>query len=78
MENELNPWLPEDEYNKLVFQTRGQFMAILNCFRCYGLNPYVDQAVAECMKVTENFGMIVRGKQKDVHIMKDLKPKATE
>jgi len=38
-------------------------------FDCYGLKPYIDQAVEECMKVTENFGQVVRGDEKPVHIL---------
>lgn len=70
--------IPDEVYNKLLFQTRGQFDAILNVFRCYGLNPYVDQAVGECVKITENFGMAVRGKDKPVHIVDKPKRRATE
>jgi len=61
--------LPEDSYRKLLFQARGQFVAILNCFNCYGLEPYVQGAIDECMKVTENFGMAVRGDDKPIHIL---------
>ena len=70
--------IPENEYKKLLFQTRGQYMSILNVFRCYGLELHVDLAIEECMKVTENFGQIVRGKNKPVHIMNDMKRRATE
>ena len=65
--------MPEERYLKLLFQTRGQFLAILNVFKCYGMDAYVDQAVEECMKVTENFGQIVRGKNKPVHILQEPK-----
>jgi hypothetical protein len=70
--------LPEEQYRKLLFQTRGQYIAILNVFRCYGLDPYVDSAIDECMKVTENFGQIVRGDDKPIHILNEPKERATE
>lgn len=70
--------LSEDKYKKLVFQARGQFGAILNVFRCYGLQDFVDQAIDECMKVTENFGMAVRGKDKPIHILSEPKARAIE
>ncbi len=70
--------VPEDDYKKLLFQTRGQYISILNVFRCYGLEPHVDQAIEECMKVTENFGMIVRGKDIPVHLLTEPKRRATE
>ena len=70
--------IPDANYKKLLFQTRGQFIAILNVFKCYGLDLYVDQAIEECMKVTENFGMAVRGKEKPIHILNEPKRRATE
>jgi len=70
--------IEEKDYRKLVFQLRGQYMAILNVFRCYGLNDDVNQAIEECVKVTENFGMAVRGKPKPIHILREPKPRATE
>uniref|UniRef100_A0A6M3LP44 Uncharacterized protein n=1 Tax=viral metagenome TaxID=1070528 RepID=A0A6M3LP44_9ZZZZ len=70
--------LPDEKYNKLVFQLRGQFGAILNVFNCYGLQADVEQAINECVAVTENFGMAVRGKDKPIHIYHELKRRATE
>jgi len=72
------PKMEENDYRKLLFQTRGQFIAILNCFNCYGLEVYVQGAVDECMKVTENFGEIVRGSETPVHILSEPKPRAIE
>jgi len=72
------PKIPEDQYQKLKFQMRGQYMAILNVFKCYGLNPYVEDAIEECVKVAENFAMAVRGKDKPIHILDKPKRRATE
>jgi len=65
--------IPESEYRKLLFQLRSQMAAILNVFNCYGLNNDVTQAVGECVKVAENFGMALRGKSTPIHIL--TKPK---
>jgi len=70
--------IAEDEYQKFLFQVRGQFMAILNVFNCYGMNNDVLQAIDECTRVAENFGMAVRGKDKPIHIMHEPKRRATE
>ncbi len=70
--------IPDSQYNKLRFQLQGQFTAILNVFRCYGLNNDVDQAIEECTKVAENFGMAVRGSGKPIHILHAPKRRATE
>ncbi len=70
--------IPESDYRKLLFQTRGQYTAILNVFNCYGLQEAVLVAIEECMKVTENFGQAVRGDDKPVHILSEPKVGATE
>ncbi len=72
------PRIPEEQYQKLLLQLRGQFVGILYVFRCYGLDAYVDQAIEECIKVTENFAMTVRGKNKPIHILSEPKARATE
>ena len=70
--------ISEAEYRKLVFQLRGQFLAILNVFRCYGMDAYIDTAVIECTTVAENFGMALRGKKKPIHILSKPKRRAME
>ena len=70
--------IPDEKYQKLRFQLRGQFIAILNIFRCYGLDPHVDQAIDECMKVAENFSEAVRGNDKPIHILHKPKRRAME
>ena len=70
--------LPEEQYRKLCFQARGQFAAILNIFRSYGMSKYVDIAIEECMRVTENFGQAVRGDDKPIHILSEPKRRITE
>ena len=72
------PRIDEDAYRKLVFQLRCQMGAILNVFNCYGMNNDVTQAIGECVKVAENFGMAVRGKDSPIHIMNEPKRRATE
>ena len=72
------PRIPDDQYNKLVFQLRGQFIAILNPFNCYGLQNDVTQAIGECVRIAENFGMAVRGKDKPIHILQEPKRRVTE
>ena len=73
MSESTYPRMSEDDYKKLMFQVRGQYIAILNVFRCYGLNPHVDQAIEECIKVAENVGMKVRGKDIPIHVIHGLK-----
>lgn len=70
--------IPVKDYKKLLFQARGQYLGILNVFRCYGMDTYADQAVEECMKVTENFGQAVRGDPTPIHIMDGPRRRVTE
>ena len=70
--------IPEEQYKKLEFQARGQFGAILNVFRCYGMEAFVDQAIDECMNVTDHFGQAVRGDEKPIHILEKPKARITE
>lgn len=70
--------IPEEDYNKLVFQLRGQFIGILNVFNCYGMDNEVIQAIEECVRVAENFGMAVRGKNKPIHIIDKPKRRAID
>ena len=72
------PRISEEKYKKLVFQARGQFVAILNVFNCYGQNHDVDQAIEECMQILENFSMAVRGKNAPIHILSKPKRRPTD
>jgi len=70
--------IDEASYRKLLFQLRGQFTSILNVFKCYGMDAHVDEAIEECMRVSENFGQAVRGDDAPIHILHELKPRITE
>ena len=72
------PKIPDEQYRKFLFQLRGQYIAILNVFRCYGLDQSVDVAIEECVEVAENFAMAIRGKDKPIHILDKPKRRATE
>ncbi len=68
--------ISDDQYNKLLFQLRGQYIGILNVFSCYGMDAFVGQAIDECVKVAENFAMAVRGKDAPIHILDKPKRRA--
>jgi len=70
--------IPEEQYQKLKFLLRGQFISILNVFKCYGMENDVIQAIEECVKVAENFAMAVRGKKKDIRIYTEAKRRPTD
>ena len=72
------PRISDNTYKKLMFQLRGQYTAILNVFRCYGMNSEADIAIEECIKLAENFGMAVRGKDSPIHIINKPKRRSME
>uniref|UniRef100_A0A6M3LC78 Uncharacterized protein n=1 Tax=viral metagenome TaxID=1070528 RepID=A0A6M3LC78_9ZZZZ len=63
----------QEIYDKAIGQFRLQLGAIMNCFRCYGLQEDVDGAMVEIVKLAEQFAMRVRGK--DISIMVRSKPR---
>ena len=65
--------IPQESYDKALGQFRLQLGAIMNCFRCYGLQEDVDGAMLEIVKLAEQFAMRVRGK--DIPIMVRSKPR---
>jgi len=42
------------------------------------MEAFVDQAIDECMKVTDHFGQAVRGDEKPIHILEKPKARITE
>ena len=70
--------IPDDNYNKLLFQLRTQLNAIWNSCRCYGLNDLVDGNVELTVQLTENFAMTVRGKEKPIHVLSETKDRPTD
>ena len=61
--------IEDDSYAKLQFHLRTQVTAILNVFDCYGMGLYIPQATEECVKLAENFGMAVRGKNIPIDVL---------
>ena len=61
-------WLPQDIYDKAVSQFRMQLGGILHPLRKYGQDPFVDQAIIEIVKLTEDFSLRVRGVDKIISL----------
>ena len=60
-------WIPEDEYKKGLFLVQGAITDIMNPLRLHQgefINNYISEAIIDLKKVTEDFGLWVRG-QKD-------------
>ncbi len=58
-------WLSEDDYRKAVFQFQGQVMNVLRPLELYGQKPIVDEAIVQIVKLAEDFGLRVRGVEKE-------------
>ena len=56
------PRLSDEEYAKALGQASGAFRDITMCFNRYEHKDFISGAVLECIKVCEDFGMRVRGK----------------
>ena len=76
--------IPEEQYNKALGQFRMQLNGIMNCFRCYGLQEDVDGkdgkggAMAEIVKLAEQFAMRVRGKDIPILVRSEPRRRPTE
>ena len=58
----MEHWLDNDSYDKALGQARLQLGEIMSVFNMYGHDIFIKGAVEECIKVCEDFGMRVRGK----------------
>ncbi len=61
-------WLEELQYKKAMGQMRMQVGVALEPLRLYGQGIIVDGAIDEIMKLAEDFGLRVRGKDKPISI----------
>ncbi len=56
-------WLEDDDYKKALGQARMQFGEIMkDNFSMHGMDIYISGAIEEQLKICEDFGMRVRGK----------------
>ena len=61
-------WLPDREYAKAVGQLRLQLVGVFHPFDVYGQGVFIPQAVEECVRLAEDFGLRVRGVDKPVSL----------
>lgn len=70
--------ISQSEYDKALGQFRLQLNGIMSNFRCYGMNEDVDGASEEIVKLAEQFGMRVRGKDVPIKVRDKPRRKPTE
>lgn len=61
-------WLSDEEYSKAVGQLRLQLNGVMSPFRQYGQDVFIPQAVDECVRLAEDFGLRVRGIAKPISL----------
>jgi len=61
-------WLSDEEYAKAVGQFRLQLSGVFEPFHLYGLDVYIPGAITEITRLTEDFGMRVRGIDKPISL----------
>ena len=70
--------IPQESYDKALGQFRLQLGAIMNCFRCYGLQEDVDGAILEIVTLAEQFAMRIRGKNIPIMVRSNPRRRPTE
>lgn len=61
-------WLSDVDYSKAVGQLRLQLNGVFVPFKVYGLDVFVPGAIAEVVKLCEDFGLRVRGVDKMIDL----------
>lgn len=67
---EYSNWLPSEDYQKAVGQTRLQIGGVLSPLRLYGQGVICYQALEQIMIVVEQFGKRVRGRDVPIAVIK--------
>ena len=62
------PFLPDKEYQKAIGQFRLQLNSVFEPFQAYGLKDHIPGAVAEIVKLAEDFSLRVRGVEKPISL----------
>jgi len=70
--------IEEEKYRKALGQFRLGLNSIMSCFRVYGMSGDVDEATEEIIKLTEQFGMRVRGKDVPIQVRQTPRRRPTE
>lgn len=61
-------WLTDEQYRKLEGIFKLQLNKVMEPFRMYGLGDHIPGAIDEIVKLTVDFSLVLRGKDKPVSI----------
>lgn len=70
--------LSDADYKKAIGQFRLQLNGIMANFKCYGMDNDVVGATEEIIKLAEQFGMRVRGKDTPIQVRTSPRRRPTE
>ena len=70
--------IDQRDFDKAVGQLKLQLNGVFSCFRCYGLDIYVDEAIKECVNLAVQFSMRVRGKDTPIKMKNHPQRRPTE
>lgn len=70
--------IEQKKYDKAKGQLKLQLNGVFSCFRCYGLELYIDGAIDECIHLAEQFAMRVRGKDVPIVMKGKARRRPTE
>lgn len=62
------PWLKDEDYNKAIFQLRGQLIGIMRPLELYGQKPIVDEIINHVVNLVIDFSLKARGIDKPLII----------
>lgn len=62
------PWLSDESYQKAVTQLRLNLSGVFKPFSLYGQDIFIPSAIAEVVKLCEDFGLRVRGVDKIISL----------
>jgi len=62
------PMLPQEKYDKAIGIFRLQLNGVMVAFNMYGMGEMIPTAIDEIVRLTEDFGLAVRGVDKIVSL----------
>jgi len=65
---DIECWLPEEDYQKAVGQLRLQYGVLLEPLNMYGQQDYIREVLPQLISLAEDFGLRIRGIDKPISI----------
>jgi len=66
-------WLDDEQYQKATGQLRLQLNGLMSVFHGYGQDVFIPEVINEIIKMTEDFGLKVRGVDKPIALSRSFR-----